>query len=65
MPTLLKISVDFDQSVLSRSLVLRTTALSKVYESRSRLWKSDDTQIMDLIWFRVKKQLKIERVCIT
>jgi hypothetical protein len=29
MPTLLKISVDFDQSVLSRLLLLRSTVLGK------------------------------------
>ncbi len=56
MPMLLKISVDFDQSVLSRSLALRNTVLGEVYEGRSRLSKSDDQLIMDLIWFKVKKQ---------
>ncbi len=30
-PTLLKISVDFDQSVLSHSLALRNTVLGEVY----------------------------------
>jgi hypothetical protein len=64
MPMLLKISMDFDQSVLSRSLALRNTVLGEVYEGRSRLSKSDDKPIMDLIWFKVKKQLKRERVCI-
>ncbi len=38
--------------------------LGEVYEGRSRLSKSDDELIMDLIWFKVKKQLKRERVCI-
>ncbi len=50
MPTLLKISVDgmdFDQSVLSRSLALRNTVLGEVYEGRSRLWKCDGKLIMD------------------
>ncbi len=66
MPTLLKISVDFDQSVLSRSLALRNTVLREVYEGRSRLSKCDGkVLIMDLIWFKVKKQLKRERACIT
>jgi hypothetical protein len=63
MPMLLKISVDFDQSVLSRSLALRNTVLGEVYEGRSRLSKSDNKLIMDLIWFQVKKQRKRERVC--
>jgi hypothetical protein len=39
---LLKISVDFDQSVLSRSLALRNTVLEEVYEGRSRLSKCDE-----------------------
>jgi hypothetical protein len=64
MPMLLKISVDFDQSVLSHLLALRNTVLGEVYEGRSRLSKSDGKLIMDLIWFKVKKQLKRERVCI-
>ncbi len=63
-PMLLKISVDFDQSVLSRSLALRNTVLGEVYEGRSRLSKSDGKLIMDLIWFKVKKQRESERVCI-
>ncbi len=40
-PTLLKISVDFDQSVLSHSLALRNTVLEEVYKGRSRLSKND------------------------
>ncbi len=60
MPTLLKISVGFDQSVLSHSLALRNTVLEEVYEGRSRLSKCDGKLIMDLIWFKVKKQLKRE-----
>jgi hypothetical protein len=61
---LLKISVDFDQSVQSHSLALRNIVLEEVYEGRSRLSKCDCKLIMDLIWFKVKKQLKRERVCI-
>jgi hypothetical protein len=61
---LLKISMDFDQSVLSCSLALRNTVLGEVYEGRSRLSKCDGKLIMDFIWFKVKKQLKRERVCI-
>jgi hypothetical protein len=38
--------------------------LGEVYKGRSRLSKSDGKLIMDLIWFKVKKQLKRERVCI-
>jgi hypothetical protein len=63
MPTLLKISMDFDKSVLSRLLALRNTAW-EVYKGRSRLSICDEKLIMDLIWFKVKKQLKRERVCI-
>ncbi len=37
--------------------------LGEVYKGRSRLWKCDAKLIMDLIWFKVKKQLKRERVC--
>jgi hypothetical protein len=48
--TQLKISVDFDQSVLSHLLVLRNTVFGEVYEGRSRLSKSDDKLIMDSIW---------------
>ncbi len=56
----------FDQSVLSHSLALRTTVLGEVYKGRSRLWKSDVKKpILDLIWLKLKKQLKRERVCIT
>jgi hypothetical protein len=44
-PTLWKNIVDFDQSVLSRMLVLRNTA-GRVCEGRSRLWKSDEKKIM-------------------
>jgi hypothetical protein len=51
-------------SVLSRSLVLRNTVLEEVYKGRSRLSKCDGKLIMDLIWFKVRKQLKRERVCI-
>ncbi len=58
----MKISVDSDQSVLSRSLALRNTVTEEVYEGRSRLSKWDGKLIMDLIWFKVKKQLKRERV---
>jgi hypothetical protein len=61
---LLMISVDFDQSVLSRSLALRNTVLGEVDKGRSRLSKSEGKLIMDLIWFKVKKQLKREGVCI-
>jgi hypothetical protein len=64
MPPLLKISVDFDQSVLSHLLALRNTVLKEVYKGKSRLGKRDDKQIMNLIWFKVKKQLTRERVCI-
>jgi hypothetical protein len=39
--------------------------LGEVYEGRSRLSKCDGKLIMDLIWFKVKKQQKRERVCIT
>jgi hypothetical protein len=38
--------------------------LGEVYKSRSRLSKCDCQLIMDLVWFKVKKQLKRERVCI-
>jgi hypothetical protein len=38
--------------------------LEGVYEGRSRLSKSGDKLIMDLIWFQVKKQLERERACI-
>jgi hypothetical protein len=38
--------------------------LGEVYEGRSRPSKCDGKLIMDLIWFKVKKQLKRERVCI-
>ena len=51
-------------SVLSHSLALKNTVLGEVYKGRSRLSKSDDQLIMDLIWFKVKKQIKRERVCI-
>jgi hypothetical protein len=64
MPMLLKISVDFDQSVQSCSLVLRNTVLGEVYEGRSGLSKCDGKLIMDVTWFKVKKQLKRERMCI-
>ncbi len=63
-PMLLKISMDFDQSVLSRLLALRNTAW-EVYEGRSRLLICDEKLIFDLIRFKVKKQLKRERACIT
>jgi hypothetical protein len=49
--------------VLSRLLALRNTACG-VYKGRSRLSICDEKLIMDLIWFKVKKQLKRERVCI-
>jgi hypothetical protein len=65
MSTLWKISMDFDQSVLSHSLALRNTILREVYKGKSRLSKCDGKLIMDFIWFKVKKQLKRERVCIT
>ncbi len=61
---LLRTIVDFDQSVLSHSLALRNIVLQEVYKGRSRLWKSDDKLIMDLIWLKVKKQIKRERVCV-
>ncbi len=51
-------------TVLSRLLALRNTVLGEVYEGRSRLSKFDGKLIMDLIWFKVKKQIKRERVCI-
>ncbi len=51
--------------VLSRSLALRNTILGEVYKGKSRLSKCEGKLIMDLIWFKVKKQLKRERVCIT
>jgi hypothetical protein len=38
--------------------------LGEGYEGGSRLSKCDGKLIMDLIWFKVKKQLKRERVCI-
>jgi hypothetical protein len=38
--------------------------LGEVYEGRSRLSKCDGKLIIDLIWFKVKKQLRRERVCI-
>ncbi len=38
--------------------------LGEVYEGRSRLSKCDGKLIMDLIWLKMKKQLKRERVCI-
>ena len=38
--------------------------LEEVYKGRSRLSKSDSKLIIDLIWFKVKKQLKREGVCI-
>ncbi len=49
---------------LSRSLALRNTVLGEVCKGRSRLSKCDSKLIMDLIWFKVKKHLKRERVCI-
>jgi hypothetical protein len=39
--------------------------LREVYKGRSRLSKCDGKLIMDLIWFKMKKQLKREIVCIT
>jgi hypothetical protein len=57
MPTLLENSMDFDQSVLSCLLALRNTA-GRVYKGRSRLSICDEKLIMDLNWFKVKKQLK-------
>jgi hypothetical protein len=50
--------------VLSRLLALRNTVLGEVYKGRSRLSKCEDKLIMDFIWFKVKKQLNRERVCI-
>ncbi len=41
---------------------MRNTVLGEVYDGRSRLSKSEDKLIMDLIWFKVKKQLKRKRV---
>jgi hypothetical protein len=55
MPTLLKISL---------FTCIEEHCLEEVYKGRSRLSKSGDKPIMDLIWFKVKKQLKRERVCI-
>ncbi len=55
MPMLLKISLDFDQSVRSHSLALRNTVLEEFYEGRSKLSKCDSKLIIDLIWFKVKK----------
>jgi hypothetical protein len=61
----MKIGVDFDQRVLSRSLALRNTVLGEVYKGRSRLSKCDGKLIINLIWFKVKTKLKRERMCIT
>jgi hypothetical protein len=63
MPMLSENSVDFDQSVLSRLLALRNTAWGD-YKGRSRQSICDEKLIMGLIWFKVKKQLNRERVCI-
>jgi hypothetical protein len=38
--------------------------LGEVYKGRSRLSKCNGKLIMDLIWFKVEKQPKRERVCI-
>jgi hypothetical protein len=62
MPWLLKISVEFDQKCPKPFTGVEEHCLGEVYESRSRLSKCDGNLIMDLIWFKLKKQLKRERV---
>ncbi len=63
MPMLLKISVDFSKCPKPFTGI-EEHCLGEVFEGRSRLSKCNGKLIMDIFWFKVKKQLKRERVCI-